>query len=208
MTQKDVHIVSTGTANIASVMASLRRLHAQPQLEPTPAQVLDADYVVLPGVGAFGAAVEMLKKQQLFAPLRERILAGKPTFAICLGLQLFCEASEESDGFEGLGIVPGVVKRFTGELRIPQFGWSGVKAAEKSHHFRDGYAYYANSYCLRDIPEGWDVAVSEYGGEYVAAMAKGDVVACQFHPELSGKWGQSLMSRWLSGQMTDNGRKS
>lgn len=205
--RRDVWIATTGTANLASVKAALYRAGTEPHLATTPEQVQQAKWLILPGVGAFGAAIQCLQEAHLFQALQDRILAGRPTLAICLGLQLFASASEESPGFTGLSIVPGTVTRFpeqsptsTGSfqrLRVPQFGWSQVHAPKHNTVFSTGYAYYANSYCLRDIPEGWDIALSEYGGSYVAAMCKGAVMACQFHPELSGAWGHSLILSWL-----------
>ena len=197
MSQYKVGLVQTGTANIASVRAALQRLGGEPVPAETPAQILSASHLVLPGVGAFGAAMQNLEQAGLVEALRTRLQKGSPTLVICLGLQLLAETSEESPGVKGLGIVSGSITRFSDELRVPQFGWSSVNATEQCHYLHSGYSYFANSYCMRDIPEGWDVALSDYGGKYVAAMERDGVLACQFHPELSGAWGHGLISRWL-----------
>lgn len=196
-----IGIVQTATANLASVLAGLRRAGAAPTFLEDPADVLAFPKVVLPGVGAFGAAMGQLRKAGLVDPLRERIQRGLPTLGICLGLQLLCDASEESPGVEGLGLISATVKRFQGDLRVPQFGWSQVSPGSEASFFREGYAYFANSYRIDVAPAidaGWEVATAEYGGPYVAALRKGDVVACQCHPELSGTWGHDLLTRWCN----------
>ncbi len=194
---RQVSLVPTGTANLASVMAALHRADVEPVLVEDPDTIRSTDSLVLPGVGAFGAAMQTLRERGWVEAIRERIQQGRPTLTICLGLQILAGGSEESPGVEGLSVVLGACTRFPDHLRVPQFGWSEVSAPESSRLLHSGYAYFANSYCLREKPEGWEVATSEYGGDYVAAMAYGDVLACQFHPELSGEWGQDLIQGWL-----------
>jgi imidazole glycerol-phosphate synthase subunit HisH len=195
MTTPTVTVVLTGVANTASVLAAWRRLGALPVVTEDPEAVGRADLVELPGVGSFGAAMERLRATGLGDAVARRIRAGRPTLAICVGLQVLCEASEESPGVAGLGLVPGTVRRFGGAVRVPQFGWNRV-AAPGAGPVRDGFAYYANSYRLADPPRGWDCAMTEHGGPFVAALSRGDVLACQFHPELSGAFGLSLLARW------------
>lgn len=207
MPQSNVLLVQTATSNTASVLAAFRRAGTTLQRSQDPHAIQHAPFVVLPGVGAFGAAVHTLQQAGLIEPLRQRILQGRPTFAICLGLQLLCARSQESPDAQGLGVIPGQVTRFQGVPRIPQFGWSQVTPSSPQSFFTPGYAYFANAYCLRQSPDGWDVATSQYGGDYVAAIAKDAVVACQFHPELSGEWGHQLICRWLSMQPTLNAPK-
>ena len=190
-----VTVVVTGVANTASVLAAWRRVGACPVVTEDPEVVLGADRVELPGVGAFGAAMERLGATGLGDAVRQRIAAGRPTLAICVGLQVLCDASEESPGVAGLVLVPGTVRRFPETVRVPQFGWNRV-VAPASGPLRDGFAYYANSYRLPDPPAGWHCATSDHGGAFVAALSRGDVLACQFHPELSGAWGLSLLARW------------
>jgi imidazole glycerol phosphate synthase glutamine amidotransferase subunit len=151
---------------------------------------------MLPGVGAFGASMARLVELGLEAPLRRRIAADAPTIAICVGHQLLFEESEESAGVRGLGIVSGRVGRFTGEVRVPQFGWNEVRPDADARLLETGYAYFANSYRATAAP-GWTVARATHGGSYVAAMERGNVLGCQFHPELSGAYGEALLSRFL-----------
>ncbi len=190
-------MVKTGAANLASVLAGLRRAGAEPQLSDDADEVFKAPHVVLPGVGAFGAAVERLREFDLLDVLRSRIQGGRPTLCICLGMQLLAEASEETPGVPGLGVIPGLVRRFPEIVRVPQLGWNQVEPQGDLRLLQSGYAYFANSYALLEPPEGWSFATAEHGGHFVAALERGDVLACQFHPELSGPWGLQLLQRWL-----------
>lgn len=192
-----VHIIETGVANIASMLAAFERLGAEPRLTRDADEVRGADFVVLPGVGAFAAGMARLEELGMRELLVERSDADRPLLAVCLGLQLLCAASEESPGVEGLGVVDGTVERFPSEVRVPQFGWNRVVADEGCELLTSGYAYFANSYRLGEAPEGWCAGRAEHGGDFVAAMERGRLLACQFHPEISGAWGLNLLRRWL-----------
>lgn len=198
---QDVWIIETGVANIASLFAGFRRLGAAPALTTDPDVVRTADRVVLPGVGAFAAGVARLRDRGLAPPLRERIAADRPTLAVCLGLQLLCESSEESPGETGLGAVPVHVTRFGAGVRVPQFGWNRVEPGPGASCLEPGFAYFANSFRIDAavVPAGFGVATADHGGPFVAALQRGGLLACQFHPELSGAWGQALLGRWLQG---------
>lgn len=195
----DVVVVRTGTANLASVLAGLRRAGAEPRVSADPADVLTAERVVLPGVGAFAAAMAPLRAAGLVEPLRVRVAEGRPLLGICLGLQVLCAASEESPGSEGLGVIPATVRRFPAGPRIPQLGWNRIELAAGAALLAPGHAYFANSYRLDALPDGWTGALGDHGGPFVAALERGALLACQFHPELSGPWGQALLERWLRG---------
>lgn len=196
MSRQLVSVVSTGVANVASVLAAFRRIGADPHEIDLPEAIASADYLVLPGVGAFAAAMQALQARELVEPLRQRIHAGLPTLAICLGLQLFATESEESPDAMGLGIWPERIARLRSE-RVPQLGWNRVDAAKESRYLESGYAYYANSFCLNAEPRGWTASWSDHDGKLVAAVERCGVLACQFHPELSGAWGEQLLRRWL-----------
>lgn len=197
MPSREVLVVGTGTSNLASVLAGLNRVGASPRVTTEPAEVVAAEHLVLPGVGALAAAMERLRKFGLVDPLRNRIEAGRPTLAVCLGLQLLCRTSEESPDVGGLGVVPGHVTRFPEGLRVPQIGWNDITVSSGCRILRDGHVYFANSFRLEHTPEGWAPALADYGGRFVAAMERGAVIACQFHPELSGELGLDLIRRWL-----------
>ena len=194
----EVVVVRTGTANIASVLAGLRRAGAEARVSSDPRDVETARRAVLPGVGTVSAAMQRIDGAGLAGPLRQRILDGRPTLCVCLGLQLLASGSEESPDVLALGIVPGRVTRFTGGVRVPQLGWNRIEAGEGCRLLEDGHAYFANSYKLDETPEGWCAATADHGGRFVAAMERGSVLACQFHPELSGAWGLDLIRRWLA----------
>jgi imidazole glycerol-phosphate synthase subunit HisH len=189
-------IIPTGTANLASVAAAFERQGAKPRLAEDAAQIERASHVMLPGVGSFGAAMARLEEQGFAAALQERIGRDAPTICICVGLQLLFESSEESPGIAGLGIVAGGIGRFPPAVRVPQFGWNAIAAERDCRLLEDGYAYFANSYRALAVPAaavGW----AEHGGRFVAGFERGNLLACQFHPELSGAYGAALLGRFL-----------
>lgn len=194
-----VHVVRTGVANLASVLAALTRVGASPVLIERADEVAAADRLLLPGVGAFGAAMHALDGLGVVDALRERVRAGRPTLTICLGLQLLAQRSAESPGVVGLGVVDAAVTRFDGPVRVPQMGWNRVEPTSGARWLQPGFAYFANTYKLDAVPQGWEGATAEHGGTFVAAIERGDVLACQFHPELSGPWGADLLRRWVTG---------
>lgn len=194
----EVLIVRTGTANLASVAAAIERAGCAARLSDDPGELAAAARLVLPGVGAFGPVAARLDELGLREPLLRRIADGRPTLAVCLGLQLLATASEESPGARGLGALPATVTRFAAGLRVPHLGWNRLAAGAGCRLLEDGEAYFANSYKLDAVPEGWRGATAEHGAPFVAALERGAVLACQFHPELSGAWGQRLVERWLA----------
>ncbi len=198
----EVTVVRTGTANLASIKAGLLRVGAMPRISNDSREIASADRVVLPGVGAFGAAVEELKDHDLMSVLRDRIETLQPTLAICLGMQLLGEGSEEDPDIAGIGAIPTIATRFTNRVKVPQLGWNRIEPESGCRYLTPGFAYFANSYRLTGIPAGWSAATTEYDGEFVSALERGQVVACQFHPELSGTWGLDLLRRWLEGSST------
>ncbi len=198
MKELEVVVVGTGTANLASILAGFRRAGAKPRISNNIEDVASARAVVLPGVGALAAAMVQLNADGLVEPLKARVRAGRPTLAVCLGLQLLCEYSDESPGVAGLGIIPADIKSFPEGIRTPHFGWNQVEPTAECRLLQPGYAYFANSFRLPQAPEGWNVAYTDYAGPFVGAMENGAVLACQFHPELSGDWGLDLLKRWLS----------
>jgi imidazole glycerol phosphate synthase glutamine amidotransferase subunit len=192
----EVVVVPTGTANLASVRAALTRLGARPRLAEDAAMIEHATHVVLPGVGSFGATMAGLREAGLDAALAVRVGAGRATLAMCVGLQVLFEASDESPDATGLAVLPGHVGRFPEAVRVPQFGWNLVEPEPGCRLLAPGYAYFANSYRVLEAP-GCRVATAEHGGRFVAALEQDRVLACQFHPELSGAYGHELIARWL-----------
>ena len=195
---KRVVVLPTGTANLASVLAAFARLGAKTEIAADAVTVAEAERAVLPGVGAFGAAMAGLREAGLDQAIAARVRAGAPTFAMCVGLQVLFEASDESPDQEGLGVLPGRVGRFPESVCVPQFGWNRIEPEPGCRYLEPGFAYFANSYRVQAAP-GCKTACAEHGEPFVAALERGQVVACQFHPELSGAFGHALLARWLAG---------
>lgn len=194
--------VNTGLANIASVRQAFARLEAPLVDAARASDITRADAVIMPGVGAFGPAMRSLHDRDFINPLKEFIHSGRPVLAICLGLQLLCEASEEGQSEVGLGVVPGVVGRLRGgeskRVRVPHMGWNRVSPTNDAQLLATDYMYFAHSFALSDIPATWQGATVTHGQRFVAALERGNLLACQFHPELSGRGGMQLLARWVA----------
>lgn len=193
----EVGIVPTGVANIEAVAAAFRRQGRMPRRLDSAAGISSAGYVVLPGVGSFADGMTELRRRGWAEAVRRRVEEGRPTLAICLGLQLLCEGSDEAPGTPGLGCVPGRVVRLSETCRVPQLGWNRLAAPAGTVFLRSGVVYFANSFGVEVAPAGWAAAMGRHGSRFVAGLERGGVLACQFHPELSGKVGAGLLKRWL-----------
>jgi len=196
--QNKVSILSTGLANVSSVSAAFSRLGFEIRFVEAPLEVTNASYLILPGVGAFGAGMAKLEEYSLSDAIRERIQIDRPTLAICLGMQLLCQSSSESPDIAGLGIINSRVERLNGNEKVPQLGWNKVEPSSNEGLVTEGYAYFANSYCLKTAPAGFLSATTKHGEVFISAVEKNSLLACQFHPELSGSWGQELLRKWSS----------
>src|SRR5256712_1606285 len=196
----DVVIVDSGVANLASIASAFRRLGATVVVTGDEGVVQDAPRVVLPGVGAFGAGLGALRARRLDQAVTQAAARGTPLLGVCLGMQMLCEASEEAPGVAGLGVIPGICRRLPEEVRVPHLGWNAVTAAGEGL-VATGVAAFANSYALREAPGGWVPAWTTHGVRFVAALEQSGerLLACQFHPELSGAYGAALLERWLAG---------
>lgn len=194
-----VAFAATGVANLASIMAAFRRAGAEPYLAADADDLAGAAFAVVPGVGSFGSAMTALRESGMEGAVKDRASRKAPTMGVCAGMQLFFEASEESPGVVGMGIEKGELRRFSPSLPVPQLGWNRVKkpASAGSGLVQDGWAYFANSYRLTSLPTDLAGSWAEYGDRFVAAAERQGLLLCQFHPELSGPWGQSLIERWL-----------
>lgn len=195
----EIQIINTGVANIRSLQAAFDRIGSPWALTEDAATIETASHVVLPGVGAFAAAASSLDRLQLRDAIRSRLeQSDKATLCICLGLQLLCNESEESPGVFGLGILDAKIERFSDNVAVPQLGWNAVVPHDSCNEkkFETGEAYFANSFRLATPPAGWDYATTNYDGGFISSVWRGKTLACQFHPELSGKWGQTLLRGW------------
>lgn len=199
--RKRIAVVKTSTANLASVLTGFERLGCQARTTDSSEGIRTADRLVLPGVGAFAAASNALRGRGLIEALRERIGSGRPTLAICLGMQLLARSSDESPGIRGLDIFAGTATCIPDKvpgIRVPQMGWNRVVPADGCRIVPEGHAYFANSYRLTDCPDGWHPVWCDYAGRFLAAVERGAVVGCQFHPELSSAFGMQLFRHWLA----------
>lgn len=185
---REVNILPTGAANLRSVQEALKPMADVVRLVESAEEIESEVPLVVPGVGAFGPAMAGLRERGLIEPLRNRISSGLPTLCICLGMQLLLEGSEEAPGVDGLGIAEGMATRFPSEVRVPQMGWNDVGGI---------YYYFANSFRLESPPPGWECGMADYAGPFVTMMRRAKVLACQFHPELSGKAGIGLIQEWM-----------
>ena len=192
-----VYIVNTGLANLASVSTAFSRIGTSPVVTDKGADITKARYLVLPGVGSFGAAIKKLNHDNLIDRLRERYQSGKSTLSICLGFQLLAGKSEESNESIGLGLIKSNVIKMRSILPIPQIGWNKVIPDSDCSMIEPGYAYFANSYAYAEMDEGWQKSYFDYENKYIAAIEKGNLLACQFHPELSGEYGSKLLQQWI-----------
>lgn len=196
-----IGVVDTGVANLVSIEVAFRRLGVEVSMIRTADEVVNAAGIVLPGVGSFGSGMAALGRRGLVEAIGNRVDSGRPVLAICLGLQMLCLGSEESPGIAGIGALDATVRRLPPGTNRPHLGWNRVQIdaeEESSMVVSSGAAYFANGFALSEVPPGWCGAWSSDGGRFVAAIEREGVVACQFHPELSGSFGRGVLSRWMS----------
>jgi imidazole glycerol-phosphate synthase subunit HisH len=192
-----ITIVPTGTANLASVTSALRRVGADVGIAENTTHIRQASFLVLPGVGNFGAAMSALRERGWINALQRKISNGIPTLAICLGMQILFESSEESPGVKGLALLPGRFERFPSGIRTPHVGWNAIEPKGNTRLLKAGDAYFTHSYRLAEMPPDFSGAITNYSSPFISAIEYKNMLACQFHPELSGPWGIDLLRRWL-----------
>ena len=191
-----ISVFDYGAGNLRSVQNTLGAIGAEYELIRDAAGIEQATKLILPGVGHFGQMMRALDDLQVRDALIERIRVGVPFLGICLGLQALFEASEEAPGQRGLGIYPGEVKRFRGDLRIPQMGWNQVQPCRPNSLLASAaYLYFAHSYYCPVIPE--TAAVCDYMVPYTAALEQASVRGVQFHPEKSGRAGLQIVKNFV-----------
>jgi imidazole glycerol-phosphate synthase subunit HisH len=193
-----IAVLDYGIGNLRSAEKALQHLGVDAALTTDPDVARRASGVVLPGVGAFGRCMEQLRESGLERVVHEAVDAGKPFLGICVGMQMLFDASEESPGTKGLGIIPGEVRRLTvTSERLPHMGWNTLKIRTGSKLFdgiEDGsWLYFVHSYAPVPEDEAVIAATTEYGGTVVAAVEQGALWATQFHPEKSAANGLRLL---------------
>ena len=197
-----IAIVDYDAGNIKSVEHALDSLGYDCFVSDDPKRIIEADKVILPGVGAFGAAMEKLSKRGLDEAVKEACKSGRYVLGICLGLQLFFKESEESPGVEGLDILPGSIVRFPSDmgLKVPQIGWNDLIFPNKGRLFEGvdegSFVYFVHSYYLKAADPSIVTASCEYGVTVHASVEKDNVFACQFHPEKSSSVGLRILKNF------------
>ena len=192
-------IVDYGVGNLFSLQSSLAAIGAEAVVTADPAVLRAADRIILPGVGAFGDAAQKLRDTGLDTVLKELAASGKPLMGICLGMQLLFEKSYEFGEFEGLGLIPGVVRPIAdvipADYKIPHIGWNALRFTTPSPLFKNitegDCVYFVHSF-YADCGDSV-IATAEYGAPLTAAVAKSNVYGCQFHPEKSGTVGLAIL---------------
>ena len=199
-----IAIVDYDAGNLKSVEKALIYIGEKPLVTDDSEVILSADKIILPGVGAFGEAMEKLKARGLVDTLRKAVEKGIPLLGICLGMQLLFDGSDESEGVEGLSILPGKITRIpaNGVDKIPHMGWNSLEFPKQSKLF-DGinegaFVYFVHSYYLQADNEEDVAATTEYITHIHAAVESGNVFGCQFHPEKSGEVGLSILKNFVS----------
>ena len=199
-----IAIIDYDAGNLKSVEKALVSLGEEVLVSRDSSEILQADKVILPGVGSFGDAMNNLDHFNLVDTIKKVAEKDTPFLGICLGLQLMFESSDEGPGVKGLGLLPGKILRIpkSGDLKIPHMGWNNIKVKEDSRLFKglpeNPYVYFVHSYYLQADDEDIVAATTEYGVKIHAAVEKDNIFACQFHPEKSSKWGLKILENFAA----------
>ena len=200
-----VTILDYGMGNLRSVQKALEHIGQPAAISSDPALIAASNKIILPGVGAFRDAIEALRQHDLIDVIKKHIAEDKPFLGICLGLQLMLELSFEDGEFEGLGIVPGHVRRFDlpPNLKIPHMGWNQIQIVDVENPLLNGISddawfYFVHSYYVDPSDSAWIAATTDYGGPFVSMVRKGNTFATQFHPEKSQSAGLQLLRNFAA----------
>jgi imidazole glycerol-phosphate synthase subunit HisH len=201
MTRPPVAVLDYGVGNLHSAAKGLDRAGAEVRVVPTVEAAAGAAGLVVPGVGAYGACLSGLASAGGAAAVAGWLEGGRPLLGICVGMQLLFEASEEGPVGDGVGVVPGKIRRLAGRVKIPHIGWDEVTVRPGGRLFAgldDGTRFYfVHSYAPE--PDGEAVAaVCDYGGRFAAAVEHGNLFGTQFHPEKSGRAGLALLANFVT----------
>jgi len=197
---KSVVIIDYGVGNLRSIEKALAATGTKALVSDNDQILLAADALVLPGVGAFGACMKSLNERGFDRIVVERAAAGVPLLGICVGMQMLFEESEEFGKTTGLGLLPGRVRRFQGDLVVPHVGWNQVRQRQEHPLLQNiedqTFFYFVHSYfCTVDAPEV-SVGETDYGGSFASIVSKGNISGVQFHPEKSQTAGLRLLSNF------------
>lgn len=209
-----IAIIDYDAGNLKSVEKALCQIGEEVIVSGNPAEIMAADKVILPGVGSFKDAMDNLNKYKLVDVIHQVVEKGTPFLGICLGLQLLFERSEESPGVAGLGILKGEILRIpagtdeNGDVRkIPHMGWNDISYPNPGRLFNGieehSYVYFVHSYYLKAEEESIVTAATEYGAHIHASVEKGNIFACQFHPEKSSSVGMRILKNFAAIEKND-----
>ena len=199
-----IAIIDYDAGNIKSVEKALQYLGEEAVITRDREEILGSDKVILPGVGAFGDAMEKLHQYGLVDTIQEVVDRRIPFLGICLGLQLMFESSDEAPGVKGLGLLPGKILRIPkkGDMKIPHMGWNDIKIKEGAKLFAGledyPYVYFVHSYYLQADDPSIVAATTEYGVTIHASVEKDNIFACQFHPEKSSTVGLQILKNFIA----------
>ena len=198
-----IAIIDYDAGNIRSVEKAMAKLGQEVWITRDRERIMNADKVILPGVGSFGDAMAHLREYNLVEVIKDVVAEKKPFLGICLGLQLLYESSEETPGVEGLGILKGKILRIPEQkdLKIPHMGWNSLDFQNDGRLFKNlsehPYVYFVHSYYLKAAEEDIVTATTEYSTHIHASVEKGNVFACQFHPEKSSDIGLQILKNFV-----------
>ncbi len=197
-----IAIIDYGMGNIRSVQKALERVGARTTVTNKPPDILNADKVVLPGVGAIGPAVKRLQELGLTGAIKGSLAAGKPFLGICLGLQLLFEKSDEGGDVSGMGVLPGRVIRFKA-LKVPHMGWNTISPNGSDNPLFEGippdtYFYFCHSYYVEPQEDSSVASTTDYGLRFASSIRDGHIFGVQFHPEKSQEAGLGLLKNFVS----------
>jgi glutamine amidotransferase/cyclase len=196
-----ITLLDYGAGNVRSVINAIESLGETVKIVSRPEDILTADKLVFPGVGAFGSMIQILHEKKFVEPLKAYLNANRPFLGICLGLQALFDHSEEAPHLSGLGLIAGSVKRFDTDLSIPHIGWNGLNVKQPSRIFAgltgDEKFYFVHSYHVDVADPSIILTTTDYGCEFVSSIQTGNIIASQFHPEKSGRAGLLILKNFL-----------
>ena len=197
-----ITIVDFKMGNLGNVQKAFNFIGADAEIAVSRADVRKAEKLVLPGVGAFGRAMGNLKRNGIHKLIIEMAEKGTPLLGICLGMQLLVDRGEEGGKNAGLGLIPGVVKRFEVDLKVPHIGWNQIQICNGTTLLREvpdnSFFYFVHSYYVDSLDEEYILSKTNYGVDFISGFAKDNIYGFQFHPEKSQQFGLQILKNFVA----------